>query len=156
MVVVALDPDMDRRAERIGEGAEDVAGHLGRIGADMAGFERALETAVGSAAEIDQDMRLGLVEGQVRQLVPATGRPVPHMGWSRLEVRDVVAGLSSGDYAYFAHSYACDEVPQSVAMVDYGRPITAAVRQGRLLGAQFHPERSGEAGKRFLEAFLAC
>ena len=64
MVVVALDPDMDRRAERIGEGAEDVAGHLGRIGADMAGFERALETAVGSAAEVDQDMRLGLVHRQ--------------------------------------------------------------------------------------------
>src|SRR4030095_15091068 len=64
MVVVALDPDMDRRAERIGEGAEDVAGHLGRIGADMAGFERALETAEGSAAEVDQDMRLGLVHRQ--------------------------------------------------------------------------------------------
>ena len=41
-------------------------------------------------------------------------------------------------------------------MVDYGRNFTAAVRQGRLLGAQFHPERSGETGKRFLEAFLSC
>ena len=107
-------------------------------------------------SEEDDTACLGLVEGQVRQLVPEPGRPVPHMGWSRLALRDDIAGLNSGDYAYFAHSYACDEGPQSVATVDYGRPFTAAVRDGRLLGAQFHPERSGEAGKRFLEAFLAC
>ena len=34
-------------------------------------------------------------------------------------------------------------------------PIPAAVRRGNWLGAQFHPERTGEAGARFLEAFLA-
>jgi glutamine amidotransferase len=121
----------------------------------MLGICLAMQLLFERSEEDDTDC-LGLVEGQVRRLVPETGRPVPHMGWSRLEIRDDVAGLSSGEYAYFAHSYACDEVPQSVAMVYYGRPITAAVRQGRLLGAQFHPERSGEAGKRFLEAFLSC
>jgi len=31
----------------------------------------------------------------------------------------------------------------------------AAVREGHLWGAQFHPERSSAAGSRFLEAFLA-
>lgn len=107
-------------------------------------------------SEEDDTVCLGLVEGEVRRLVPAPGLPVPHMGWSRLEIRDDLAGLRSGDYAYFAHSYACDECPQSVAMAGHGRSFTAAVRQGRLLGAQFHPERSGETGKRFLEAFLAC
>jgi imidazole glycerol-phosphate synthase subunit HisH len=98
---------------------------------------------------------LGLVPGRVRRLEPAPGRPVPHMGWSRLDVRDESLGLRSGDYVYFAHSFACDAGPETVASADYGRDIPAVVRCGNWVGAQFHPERSGEAGARFLKAFLA-
>ena len=98
---------------------------------------------------------LGVIPGRVRRLVPAADRPVPHMGWARLAVRDQTLGLRDGDYVYFAHSFACDDGPDSVAVADYGRPIPAAVRRGNFNGAQFHPERSGEAGARFLEGFLA-
>lgn len=98
---------------------------------------------------------LGLIDGVVRKLEPAPGRPVPHMGWSKLAVRDDSLGLCHGDYVYFAHSFACDDGPHSLATADYGRAISAVVRQGNYLGAQFHPERSGEAGARFLKAFLA-
>jgi glutamine amidotransferase len=97
---------------------------------------------------------LGLIPGQVRRLEPGPERPVPHMGWSRLAVQDEASGLADGDYVYFAHSFACDDGPDRIAAADYGRPIPAAVRRGNWLGAQFHPERSGEAGARFLRAFL--
>lgn len=98
---------------------------------------------------------LGLIEGEVRALEPAPGRPVPHMGWSRIEVREPDLGLRTGDYLYFAHGYACDNGPATVASTSYGRDIPVIVRQANWLGAQFHPERSGEAGRRFLESFLA-
>ena len=98
---------------------------------------------------------LGLFSGRVRKLQPARGMPVPHMGWSRLDVREDSLGLRTGDYVYFAHSYACDDTPASVAVADYGRPIPAAVRSGNYSGVQFHPERSGEAGARFLQAWLS-
>jgi glutamine amidotransferase len=98
---------------------------------------------------------LGIVPGQVRRLDPASGRPVPHMGWSRLAVTHPDIGLADGDYVYFAHSFACDPGPQTVATADYGRPIPAVVRKANWWGAQFHPERSGPAGARFLQAFLA-
>ena len=97
---------------------------------------------------------LGVIPGRVRRIDPAPGMPVPHMGWSRLDVRDDSLGLRSGDYVYFAHSFACDTGDATVASADYGREIPAAVRAGNFLGAQFHPERSGEAGARFLESFL--
>jgi glutamine amidotransferase len=97
---------------------------------------------------------LGLIAGRVRKLEPAPGRPVPHMGWSRIEVRDESIGLRSGDYVYFAHSFACDPGSETVASADYGRPIPAVVRSGNWTGAQFHPERSGEAGARFLRTWL--
>lgn len=97
---------------------------------------------------------LGIIAGSVRRIEPAPERPVPHMGWSRVEVRDYELGLRSGDYLYFAHSFACDDGPETVASADYGRPIPAVVRKGNWLAAQFHPERSGEAGARFLQQFL--
>jgi glutamine amidotransferase len=97
---------------------------------------------------------LGIIAGNVRKLEHAPGMPVPHMGWSRLSVREEGLGLRNGDYVYFAHSFACDPVPETAASADYGREIPAVVRSGNWLGAQFHPERSGEAGARFLEAFL--
>ena len=97
---------------------------------------------------------LGILPGSVRALEPAPGRPVPHMGWSRLDVRDDTIGLSQGEYVYFANGYAADPGEATVASADYGREIPAVVRRGNWLGAQFHPERSGEAGARFLKAFL--
>lgn len=97
---------------------------------------------------------LGVIPGQVRKLRPEPGMPVPHMGWSRLSVRDEGFGLRDGDYVYFAHSFACDDGPASVATADYGRAIPAAVRHRNYSGVQFHPERSAEAGARVLRSFL--
>jgi glutamine amidotransferase len=106
--------------------------------------------------EEEDTASLGLLPGRVRKLEPAAERPVPHMGWSRLAVRDPGLGLADGDHVYFAHSYACDDGSATVASAEYGRTVPAVVRSGRLTGAQFHPERSGVAGARFLEAWLSA
>ena len=98
---------------------------------------------------------LGIIPGRVRRLEAARERPVPHMGWSRLAVSDPGIGLSDGDYVYFAHSFACDPGPATRASTHYGREIPAVVVSKNVWGAQFHPERSGEAGARFLRAWLA-
>jgi imidazole glycerol-phosphate synthase subunit HisH len=98
---------------------------------------------------------LGLLPGSVRALEAAPGRPVPHMGWSVLEVDDERIGLKSGEHVYFAHSFACDDGEATVARTAYGRSVPAVVRSGNRIGAQFHPERSSAPGRRFLEAWLA-
>lgn len=110
-------------------------------------FERSEEAGVAC---------LGLLPGEVRVLRPEASRPVPHMGWSKVEVRAEGYGLSDGEYVYFAHSYACDDGPFTIAAADYGRSIPAAVRKHNVWGAQFHPEKSAAAGKAFLQAFLAA
>jgi glutamine amidotransferase len=97
---------------------------------------------------------LGLIEGRVREMEPGPGRPVPHMGWSKVDVLATDLGVSSGDYLYFAHRYACDPGPATIATVSYGSDLPVIVRKENWLGAQFHPERSGEAGARFLKSFL--
>ena len=100
---------------------------------------------------------LGLLPGQVRSMSPAPGYPIPHMGWSKLHSVEDGIGLENNDFVYFAHSFACDDGDATSARTAYDtRSVTAAVRQGNLWGAQFHPERSSTAGSRFLEAFLGA
>lgn len=164
--VVTGDSEMIAAADRVvlpGVGAAGYA--MERIGAlGLGPVLRALrQPALGiclgmqllfEGSDEEDTVCLGLIPGRVRRLEPAPGRPVPHMGWSRIEVRDEDIGLRSGDYVYFAHSFACDPGLATVASADYDREIPAVVRSGNWLGAQFHPERSGEAGARFLRHWL--
>lgn len=106
-------------------------------------------------SEEDDAPGLGIFPGTVTKLMPAPDRPVPHMGWSRLTLRADVPGLAGGDHVYFAHSYAAPTGPETVATADHGGPVPAIVRRDNWTGVQFHPERSGEAGARFVKAWLA-
>jgi glutamine amidotransferase len=80
------------------------------------------------------------------------------MGWNTLRVTAPSAlldGLDAED-VYFAHSFACAPTePVSVAEVDHGDPVVAAVERGAVAGVQFHPERSGPAGARILRNAVA-
>ena len=163
---LTADPEQIARAERVLLPGVGAAGHaMQRI--DELGLRECLRSLTQPAlgiclgmqllferSEEDDTQCLGLVPGAVRTLEPAAGMPVPHMGWSKLSVSRPELGIRSGDYAYFAHSFACDVGSATVASVEYGREIPAALRQGNWWGAQFHPERSGDAGARFLAAFL--
>jgi len=167
-VTLTADPTEIAAAERVALPGVGAAGYaMGRIDAlglraTLAGLTRPLlgiclgMQLLFEASEEEDTRCLGLIAGKVRKLEPGAGLTVPHMGWSRLEVTDQSCGLANGDYVYFAHSFACDDGPASIATARHGRTIPAAVRQGNLLGAQFHPERSAEAGARFLRAFLSC
>ncbi len=98
---------------------------------------------------------LGLFGGPVRRV---HGPRVPHMGWNTLTATrpsELLAGVD-GDDVYFAHSYAAEPAEDvSVADVEHGGKIVAAVESGPLAGVQFHPERSGVAGARVLANTLA-
>lgn len=95
---------------------------------------------------------LGLLPGHVANLsdLPVAGERVPVTGWRRLESADAqVAGRNM----YFNHSYglAADH-PDCVASYSYGNArIAAMVGRGRVLGLQFHPEKSGLAGLHLLK-----
>ena len=63
-------------------------------------------------------------------------------------------GVPGGSFVYFTHSYRAPVTNATVAVTEYGEPFTAAVEQGNVMGVQFHPEKSGEAGLRILRNFL--
>jgi imidazole glycerol-phosphate synthase subunit HisH len=82
---------------------------------------------------------------------------VPHVGWNSLEVRNssrLLAGVASGEYVYFTHSYKGPVTADAAAVTHYMEPFAAAVERGNVMGVQFHPEKSGAAGLKILSNFL--
>ena len=106
--------------------------------------------------EFGETEGLGLLEGTV-QLIQAPGLKVPHMGWNNLTLskpNPMTQGLD-GQYFYFVHSYRIHTKPEYVlAYATYGEQIPALVSKGLVWGAQFHPEKSGEAGLALLKHFI--
>jgi len=109
------------------------------------------------ASDEDSADCLGIVPGTAHLFEVGPERPVPHMGWNRInKLTDaaLLEGIPDGAYFYFLHSYAVDVMPSTIANTDYGKPFPAVVQQGNFMGTQFHPERSGEHGARLLQNFL--
>lgn len=114
--------------------------------------------------EEDDCAGLGLLAGDVVRLRNAP--KVPHMGWNTLEwdqaalpplARATFATITPGWRPYFVHSYACRpaDAQDVIAWTEYGEPICAAVAQERVIGLQFHPEKSGAAGVGLLRGWLS-
>ena len=102
---------------------------------------------------------LGLLQGVVRLLPSSPGIRIPHMGWNRLNAtpgasHPLMADLEEAS-VYFVHSYAASSSDDTIASTTHGNPFTAVAAHGRVMGAQFHPERSGAAGARLLRNFLS-
>ncbi|MEZ5915820.1 MAG: imidazole glycerol phosphate synthase subunit HisH, partial [Parvularculaceae bacterium] len=101
---------------------------------------------------------LGLIGGMVRRLPASIAAPAPHMGWSRLSAvkpDPLLEGVREGDYCYFVHSFACPVNEATLAVSSYSGAFAAAIGMRNIYGCQFHPERSGEPGRRILSNFLA-
>jgi glutamine amidotransferase len=80
---------------------------------------------------------LGLLPGKaVRVQAPR----VPRIGWAEVD----------GIAYYFAHSYAAVTPFASAS----SEGITAIAQRGSFVGVQFHPEKSGAAGARYLDGVL--
>ncbi len=103
---------------------------------------------------------LGILPGLVRRFAPSPGLKVPHMGWNAVtpcSAADAIwAGMGDSPYFYFVHSYFPEPMEPSLvaAHCDYGGRFAAAIRRGRCIATQFHPEKSQALGLRLLRNFM--
>ena len=87
--------------------------------------------------------------------------PIPHMGWNFAERGpqpfDGWTGEEGDPRYYFVHSYFVDGHghPACFCRTDYrGVPFASGIRDERVVGVQFHPEKSHRYGKQIFEWFL--
>jgi len=172
--LVSADPDAVRKAHRLilpGVGAfGDAMENLRRTGMDEAVREAAaagtpllgiclgLQLLFTHSEEFDSHDGLDLIPGNVTKFdVP--GLWVPHIGWNQLEgiqPAPLLEGIPDGSYFYFVHSFYVSPVDEAdaLAWTDYGRRFCSVAGRGKVFGAQFHPEKSQDNGKRLLRNFL--
>ncbi len=108
-------------------------------GQPMLGICLGLQLSFTSSDEDGGVEGLGLLNGRVRRL---TSERVPRLGWADVQ--------PWGETYYFAHSFAAE----STDVVATSDGVAAVVQRDSFIGVQFHPEKSGTAGLRFLERCL--
>lgn len=102
---------------------------------------------------------LGVVNAKVRDMKRfASGLPTPNMGW-----REVVATSqnplieeSNKQRFYFVHSYYVDMIENKFQIFQscYGFDFCCGFQVGKVLGVQFHPEKSHKYGLNFFKKFV--
>ena len=108
---------------------------------------------------------LGLLPGGVRFFGEihknAVGEKlkVPHMGWNQVTQtidHPLWQGIEQGSRFYFVHSYYVEATnnPYVSGTCHYGTEFAATLSQGNLFAAQFHPEKSADAGLQLLKNFV--
>ena len=175
-VLVSARPEDVARADRIvlpGDGAFPACRRaLGAVGGLAEAIIEAVEVrgrpflgiCVGMQMMADRGLEyaetqgLGWIGGDVVRIA-APGLKVPHMGWNDLVLtgaHPVLAGIATGDHAYFVHSYhlAVTRASDRLAHADYGGAVTAIVGRDTMIGTQFHPEKSQATGLRLIANFL--
>ena len=173
--VVSSDKDEILNAERIllpGVGAfSDAAYKLEKTGLKSAVIAAAksgtpimgvclgMQLLFDKSYEFGEFNGLGLISGEIRLIsdyIP-NDLKIPHIGWNKLRIRKkhpLLKYTGENDYAYFVHSYCAVKCDNNViADTEYGAYLTAVVAKNNVLGCQFHPEKSGDAGLKILKAF---
>jgi glutamine amidotransferase len=149
--VGAFGPARDRLAQH-GLGARVV--ELARQGKPVLGVCLGYQLLFEESEEGGRHEGLGLLPGRV---LPIRGTEhVPLIGWCR--VRQVASaplwdGIADQSYFYFVHSYAPASSEAAVGATDH--LSAAAAWSGRVMGTQFHPEKSGPDGLRVYANFRA-
>lgn len=137
-----------------------------QAGKPLLGICVGMQLLFDGSEEMGQHAGLGLLPGRVLRfpdgMVDRVGERLktPQIGWNQLwhDGSDpLLAGVPSGSFAYFVHSYYCAPAEPSdvVATTDYGLDYASIVRRGNLWGVQFHPEKSQAVGLQILRNFVA-
>jgi glutamine amidotransferase len=129
-----------------------------RLGKPLLGICLGMQLLFESSDELGQHPGLGLLPGCVLRF-PEVGQKIPQTGWNQLVIQaesPLLAGINTGDYAYFNHGYFCQpaNAQDILARTEYILEYASVVGRGRLYGVQFHPEKSQSVGLAILSNFV--
>ena len=173
--VLSGDAECVRHADRLilpGVGAfGDAMENIRRAGLDPAiseavgagkpllGLCLGLQLLFSESEEFGCHRGLDFIAGKVRKFADP-GLRVPHVGWNQIEIvrpGPILEKTPDGSYFYFVHSFFVepDDPADVMCWTDYGHRFCSVAGRGNVWGAQFHPEKSQDAGKQLLRNFLA-
>jgi glutamine amidotransferase len=137
----------------------EAIGSAARQGTPLFGICVGMQWLFEGSDEAPDAIGFGAIAGRIARLDgdPDQRLKVPHVGWNSLDFRGsarLLKGLTSGAQVYFTHSFAAPVTPECVASTTHANTFSSVVERDNIFGAQFHPEKSGDAGLAILRNFL--
>ncbi|MBE6051303.1 MAG: imidazole glycerol phosphate synthase subunit HisH [Clostridium sp.] len=108
--------------------------------------------------EGEETKGLGLLKGEIVKMI-SPNLKIPHIGWNDLVLNkedELLKDIKERSFVYYVHSYCASNYSEEdlIAYSMYGDiKIPGLVRRKNVMGAQFHPEKSGEDGLKILKNF---
>jgi len=98
---------------------------------------------------------LGILKGKVLKIKENKNAKVPSYGWHKTNTQKRIKWINKLEYFYYLHSYYVKTKSNLVMYYNYAnKKIPGLIIKKKLIGAQFHPELSGESGDKIIKYFL--
>ena len=148
-------------------GLTSVLKDFANSGKPLLGICLGMQLLVDYSEEFGEHKGLGIINGTASKFRPTHGIKVPHTGWNSIEVPSknnanflddpILKGILPGKDYYFVHSYMVKVKNEfnNIAETSYGSDtFSSIIKNNSVYGCQFHPEKSGTLGSKFLENFI--
>ena len=146
----------------------EVIRKLAHLKTPLLGICLGMQLLLDESEEFGSYAGLGLIPGRVipvpKQTLFGELQKTPYIGWNAMhsltESRGwsgtIMQDIRQGQAAYFVHSFMAVPSKRAHRIADCiygGHLIPAAIGRDRIIGCQFHPEKSGEVGLKILRRF---
>lgn len=128
-------------------------------GKPILGICLGMQLMMATGKEFGTHQGLNLIKGEVNKI--KTKEKLPHIGWNQIKISNknslLLKEINDYEYFYFVHSFVIRPINLAIisATTDYGRDeFCASLSYNHLYGAQFHPEKSSQAGIKIYKNFV--
>ncbi len=119
-----------------------------------------MQLLLSKSSEFGNYEGLNLIPGNVKNINEVSKEKliVPNIGWNEIQIKNSNNFFEKFDNSsfYFVHSFISitdNKEDTSAYCKYYNLQIPAVIKKDKIIGCQFHPEKSGENGLRFLKKF---
>ena len=112
-----------------------------------------------NSSEESEEKGLGIINGSITKIKDTNKEnlKIPHMGWNNVKIEKkhvLFSGIQDKQFFYFVHSFVASNTETTITTTHYGEEFVSSLATENIFATQFHPEKSGEIGLKFLENFI--
>ena len=112
-----------------------------------------------NSSEESKEKGLGVINGSITKIKDINNEnlKIPHMGWNNVKIEkkhELFSGIEDKRFFYFVHSFVASSTETIITTTHYGEEFVSSLATENIFATQFHPEKSGEIGLKFLENFI--
>ena len=112
-----------------------------------------------NSSEESKEKGLGVINESITKIKDVNNEniKIPHMGWNNVKIEKkhiLFSGIEDKQFFYFVHSFVASSTETSITTTYYGEEFVSSLATENIFATQFHAEKSGKIGLKFLENFI--